>query len=397
MRIAYVVPEFPGQTHAFFWREILHLRKLGVQLKLISTRHPPRALISHDWAEQAISETTYLARLGPLSVLGSLWEILRSQNRMSLAKNALSSPKILAATLCAGRLARIARHEELTHAHSHSCGNSALIAMLAKKIMGLRYSLTLHGPLEDYGDQQSEKFREADFATTITESLKQSIRDQLGDAAPRRIGIAPMGIDLDRFKRSEAFISWSGGPLRLFSCGRLNLIKGHQDTIQAVRLLRARGIDARLTIAGEDDAGGSGFRSTLIAAIEDLPVTLLGAVSEARIVTELERSHFFVLASWREPLGVAIMEAMSCGVPVISTNAGGVPELIEDGKTGILVQPREPTMLADAIEHLMHDKFLQETLSRLGRERAEESFSSERSARELFRLLCASHNPYVLE
>jgi colanic acid/amylovoran biosynthesis glycosyltransferase len=282
--------------------------------------------------------------------------------------------------------------KKLTHVHAHCCANSALIALFANSLTGISYSMTLHGGLEDYGRQQDVKWRHAAFAITITKRLYHQVHEQLGDNVPNSFAIAPMGVDPAVFRRRQPYVPWdSTGPLHLFSCGRLNYVKGHQDLIQAVAMLRGRGIDARLKIAGEDDRGGTGFRSTLEAQIARLhlrdSVTLLGAVSEARVLKGLEDAHLFVLASHHEPLGVAIMEAMSCEVPVIATNQGGVPELIDHGLDGYLIGPQDAASIANAVKGLATNKSLALRLSSAGREKILRHFNSDISAAKLKQLL----------
>ena len=181
--------------------------------------------------------------------------------------------------------------------------------------------------------------------------------------------------------------------LRLFSCGRLTHGKGHQDLIQAAEILRRRGIDARLAIAGEDDAGGAGYRSVLEARVaRGTPAgatALLGAVSEERVRDELSRAHVFALASLTEALGVATMEAMAMRVPVVVTGVGGVPELVDDGVNGLLVSPARPEAMADAIEAVARDPERARRLGEAGRRKVEAGFDSGRSAEVLARHLLA--------
>ena len=350
MRIAYLVPEFPGQTHIFFWREIKVLSRIGVETHVVSTRRPPKAIISHLWAEAAQANTFYLAEIGVREALHLCIEFLKLGpsswwRAFSSAADACPPKKLffnLLLIFFAMRLVVFMRASKLTHVHSHSCGDAALITMLANRLDGISYSLTLHGDLGDYGRQQNVKFRHAAFAITITNRLCSQLCEQLLDDAPKTVAVAPMGVDPNVFKRDLDYIPWKGlGPLRIFSCGRLNFIKGHQELIQAVSILRRSGIDARLEIAGEDDLGGIGYRKDLETLIHDLDlddsVSLLGAVSEQRVLEGSCAAHLFVLASHREPLGVAIMEALSCGTPVVATNRGGVPELIDHGKDGFLL------------------------------------------------------------
>lgn len=156
-------------------------------------------------------------------------------------------------------------------------------------------------------------------------------------------------------------------------------------------LLRDRGADARLNIAGEDDGGGNGYRAVLEERINALGlsthVNLLGAVSETEVIRQLRDAHIFVLASWSEPLGVALMEAMSCEVPTIGTRAGGVTELITDGVDGILVPPREPVALSEAILGLLDNPAQARQLGKAGRQRIISHFGAEKSARTLIEMI----------
>ena len=393
LRLGYLIPQFPGQTHIFFWRELEALQARGVQPVLLSTRPPPPGLISHEWSAEAAARTTYLARMDPAAALGGLLRLPpgdllsapRGEPRAFLRDMAMSIP-------AARRLVDRARREGIDHVHAHSCGRAALIAALAFRMGGPRYSLTLHGPLEDYGPGQRYKWRHAAFATIITEKLRAEAEAELAGYLPPRIAVQAMGVDTGRLSRDTP---WQpprpGEPLRIMSCGRLNQVKGHQDLLQAIRMLRDAGHDARLVIAGEDDAGGTGYRRVIEARIAELDldgaVTLLGAVSEGEVRRHLLEAHVFALASWHEPLGVALMEAMSCEVPTIGTAAGGVAELIRDGQDGILVPPRDPPAMADAILRLAGDPDLARRLGQAGRERIVSGFGAEAGAETLIRLV----------
>lgn len=393
LRLGYLIPQFPGQTHIFFWRELEALQARGVQPVLLSTRPPPPGLISHEWSAEAAARTTYLARMDPAAALGGLVRLPpgdllsapRGEPRAFLRDMAMSIP-------AARRLVDRARREGIDHVHAHSCGRAALIAALAFRMGGPRYSLTLHGPLEDYGPGQRYKWRHAAFATIITEKLRAEAEAELAGYLPPRIAVQAMGVDTGRLSRDTP---WQpprpGEPPRIMSCGRLNQVKGHQDLLQAIRMLRDAGHDARLVIAGEDDAGGTGYRRVIEAQIAELglddAVTLLGAVSEGEVRRRLLEAHVFALASWHEPLGVALMEAMSCEVPTIGTAADGVAELIRDGQDGILVPPRDPPAMADAILRLTGDPDLARRLGQAGRERIVSGFGAEAGAETLIRLV----------
>ncbi|KJS45165.1 MAG: glycosyl transferase family 1 [Roseovarius sp. BRH_c41] len=387
LNLGYLVPQFPGQTHIFFWREIADLERLGAVPHLLSTRPPPPGLVSHDWSDAAIARTTYLGRPTPGHALTGLlrapWsDILRERQGGEFLKD------VLICLPAARALIQNCRARGIGHVHAHSCGRAALICALARLMGGPSYSLTLHGALSDYGPGQGFKWRHASFATIITHRLMAEMRDVLGPDLPADVMVQPMGVDTEDFKRDTPYLPPApGAPLRLFSCGRLHRVKGHQDLLSALRLLLDRGIDVQLDIAGEDDAGGTGYRAELQAHLEALGLgahaRLLGAISGAEVRRHLLAADVFVLASWHEPLGVAYMEAMACGVPTIGTDAGGVRELIDPGESGLLVSPKSPQVLAEAIATLADDPALCARLSEAGRARVVQDFRSSQGAETL--------------
>jgi glycosyltransferase involved in cell wall biosynthesis len=395
-RIGYFIPEFPGQTHIFFWREMQALREAGILPEVVSTRLPDRAIMSHTWAEEARNQTEYLFPPSFRSLLGACWTLLRAGpvgwwRTLAALACAESRLKLIPLVFIGAELAWLAARKGWRHVHVHSCGNSAAIALFANRLRGVSYSLTLHGPLSYFGSNQRLKWAHAAFATVITRRLMGEAREQLGGSLPSRIELAPMGVDLKKFEASSSYRPWSGaGPVRLFSCGRLNPAKGLDDVVRAAGRLRDQGVDVRLHIAGEDDTGG-GVRRLLEQLKVELrlkdAVTLLGAVSEDVVRKELAEAHVFVLGSVDEALGVAIMEAMAMRVPVVVTGVGGVPELVDDGVDGLLVPARAPERMADSLLKLLRDPGLAARLSESGRRKIETSFHSGVSADVLRRCM----------
>ena len=389
LRIGYLVPQFPGQTHIFFWREIRALETMGHEVHILSTRKPPSRLIAHDWSQDAMARTTYLGRAHPGLALAGLARLGPRGLPLWIAREGFGFAGDAAMALPAAEaLLNHTRRIGLDHVHAHSCGRAALIAAFARRAGGAPYSLTLHGPLSDYGPGQRFKWRGAAFATVITQKLLDEAHETLGGDLPDRVVIRPMGVDTEILRRAAPYTPpGKGRPMRIFSCARLNVVKGHQDMMMAVRQLLDQGVDVRLDIAGEDDAGGTGFRLELEAHLRRLHlqdhVKLLGALDAGAVKCKLEEAHLFVLASWHEPLGVAYMEAMAMGVPVIGTEAGGVTELIENGRTGRLVAPKKPVELARAIRDLAGDPDTLRRFSVAGRAHVEAHFRAALGAETL--------------
>jgi len=370
------------------------VERLGHEVRVISTRPPHTRLVSHAWSQEAIARTVYLAPDGEgavarvalgLRALGRVGAL--DIRRGDLARRSDWKDVAICAA-AAARLCDIVKAEGIEHIHAHSCGRTALIAAFAGRMCAVPRSHTLHGFLRDYGPIQRNKWRGAAFATIITRQIRAETEALIGDAAPARIFIQPMGVDTAAFRRETPYAPCAPGEtLRVFSCARLNFHKGHEDLMEAVRLLNDSGVPTELRIAGEDDQGGSGFRANLEAAIAEKGLVgkaiLLGSISEPQVLEELRRAHVFALASLKEPLGVAYMEAMACETPTIGTAAGGVPELMTDGENGLMVPPQDPAALAAAIRRLAEDPALAARIGAAGRARVEARFSSAQGARTI--------------
>lgn len=403
-RLAYLIPEFPGQTHAFFWRERARLERMGASVALFSTRRPPsRVRARHEWTAEAEGLTRYLMPLGPVGLSSVVRELVRvgprGWARAGRAYLASEAPgvgaqlRLLAAVLLGARLAAEARAARIGHIHAHSCANAANVAMFAQRLSGLEYSITLHNPLSCYGPNQPEKWRHARFAIVITQAIRHEVESTLEGHLPSILLVAPMGVDEERFRREFPYEPFGGdGVFRIFSCSRLNPGKAVDDLVRAVSVLVDRGLDAHLKVAGADDVGGSYLESLETLAVElgiSERVRFLGAVGESEVLEQLRHAHVFALASLTESLGIAIAEAMAVEVPIVATRVGGVPELVDEGVNGFLVEPRAPAALAAALARIAGDRDLAARFSRSSRQRIVESFHSGVSAAAIFRAVTA--------
>jgi len=387
-KIGYLIPEFPGQTHAFFWREIRALEAMGVTVRIFSTRPPPPGVRSHTWTADAEARTTYLMPPRALDIGPTIRAVSRLTRLFGGDGLPVEWRALMEAAIClpfSASLRQACELDGIGYLHVHSCARSALLAAICRKLGGPSYGLTLHGDISIYGPYQPFKWRGAHIAITVTRVLRETILRKMPFLDPSRIRVCGMGVETDKFCRKAPYRPWSSGmPLRLFSCGRLNRGKGHDTAITAVSLLVGRGINAHLEIAGEDDLGGSGYRRDLEKFIERNGlgdrVRLLGSVSEDTVLAKLRSAHLFVLASRMEALGVAYMEAMAVELPTIGSRTGGVPELIDDNINGVLVEPGDPEKLADAIENVVRDPAGAEALGRAARKTVVARFRSSLSA-----------------
>lgn len=398
-KIAFLIPEFPSQTHAFFIRERAELKKLGVETELVSTRRPIglAGVASHSWAKQAEKETNYLFPLTLREIAHSLFELVLSgpfswfrcmgiilgRSDMRLSERF----KMLAIIISAGFLKKMCREKNLPHIHVHSCANASSVAMFSRLLGGPTYSLTLHGPMHDYGSNQAQKWKHAAYCIVITEDLMAEVKKKLSSIKLPPLYLAPMGVNTEDFKRAKEYKpAEHDDVIRLVSCGRLNFVKGHDDLIRSVAALKDSGITATLNICGAMDAPSeeSNYVGILVSLARELgvakQVNLLGSVSEQRVKEVLASAHFFCLASLKEPLGVATMEAMSMEVPVIVTRSPGVSEMVTNDVDGMLVEPRSPDQFVSVIVALIDSPDKAIILSKQGRNTVVRRFHSGISA-----------------
>jgi glycosyltransferase involved in cell wall biosynthesis len=158
--------------------------------------------------------------------------------------------------------------------------------------------------------------------------------------------------------------------------GHLNAVKGHRHLLEAVTLLRAEGRHVQLLLVGERvNANVTHALEAQIAreGLGDL-VRLVGAVED--IEPFLSAADIFVFPSLSESMGMALLEAMASGLPVVSTDVGGVAEAVEDGIQGLLVPPADPQALAQQIARMLDNPEASREMGRRAREIAVERFST---------------------
>ena len=372
MKLGMLIPEFPTQTHVFFWREIEALRELGVEVHVISTKRPDEPC-PHAFAQTAIEQTHYLYPLRKMAMAQSLfrWNGLASciQYILSLSGNISRKARVVGYLLCAMDLARYSRKHGLNHIHVHSCADAAHIAAMARMLNGAPYSLHLHGDLPVYGTDHPQKSSRATFVAAAARSMQQQLID-LAEVPAERTYTMWMGVDTSHFHPQPA-TGKRGESLHMVSVGRLHLCKGHRYTLQALRRLLDRGANIRYTIAGSGPHQKEIAASVAEGNFGDR-VRRVGSLGEAEVHGLLQSADVFILSSvgLGEASPVAVMEAMAAGVPVISSIIGGTPDMITDGIDGLLVKQEDVEGLEAAMLRVHHDESLRLRMSDAARTRA---------------------------
>ncbi|MCC7322157.1 MAG: glycosyltransferase family 4 protein [Rubellimicrobium sp.] len=391
MRIGYLVPEFPSQTHAFFWREAMALEEQGFEVHLLTTRRPRVASSHHAFTRQAMARSTALSRPGAGALGRLLTDPVGAARALAyLARLDESPPAARLAALrflpAAAELARISRKRGLRHVHVHSFANAAHVAALARILGGAPYSLTLHGDLPVYGRDHAAKMRGAAFVTAVTRPLAQAI----ADAVPgRQAEVITMGVETARF--APAPRPPAAPPLVIVAVARLAHVKGHVHLLRAMAVLVAEGHDLIATFIGEGPE-----RPAIAAEIARLGlsarVTLAGAQGEEAVLAALRGAHVLALASFGqgEAAPVAVMEAMACGLPVVCSRIGGTGDMIADGVDGFLVPQQDEAAIAAVLRDLAGDPALRARIGAAARARAVATFDHRVQAAALGRLIRAA-------
>jgi L-malate glycosyltransferase len=222
-------------------------------------------------------------------------------------------------------------------------------------------------------------------AVDAVAAISSRVADALGEAgvASDHLRIIPSGVDCDRFRPAYASereaargrLGIAKDDFLLGTVGMLEERKGHRYLLEAVaKLNHAQGEAGRIKCA---IAGDGQMRVELVNLAEELgiggDVLLLGMIGDSRQL--LDALDVFVFPSLKEGLGVALLEAMACGLPVVATRAGGVVDIVEDQRNGLLVPPRDPAALADPIASLANDVTRRASLGSAARLRVRENFS----------------------
>lgn len=388
--IGYLVPEFPAQTHAFFWRELRSIETQAVPVVVFSTRRPARGSCPHDFAAEAEARTTYLFPPDPKQALKVLarhpQRTLKAMGYvLGLSESSLPTRlRNLGLLLSAAHLASQCSASGVDHVHIHSCANAAHLGALAHILTGLTYSLTLHGDLPVYGSDHAAKMNSARFVSAVTAPLQQSLREEIGLSQP--YPVIWMGVDTARFHADPAQrATRPADRIEVATVARLTYNKGHRFFLRAMAQLRREGIDIHYRIAGEGPERPEIEAEIARLGLED-HVTLLGSVGEAAVLELLQSSDALALTSIRkgEAAPVAVMEAMSTGLPVICSIIGGTPDMIEDGVDGFLVPQEDVEAITTAARTLATDPQRRQTMGHAARQTAKVKFDHNANARRLY-------------
>jgi glycosyltransferase involved in cell wall biosynthesis len=381
--IAYILKMYPRFSETFVLSELLELERQGVPLHIFSLKKPDDGIFHADIA-RVRARVAYLPDsviFAPRAFADAHRQVCRENParyrtalRLALARRRTVTLKHF---VQAGYIAALAGRLGIGHVHAHFASAPAAIALHVHRLTGIPYSFTAHAK-DIYMDtvdrsQLARKLRSASFAITVSDYNRSHLEQLAGDGRIVRIY---NGLDLARF-------SPNGGPHDdpplVLAVGRLIEKKGFADLIRACALLRDQGFRFRCRIVGKGPLEGE-LRNRIRELGLGRLVELTGPLPRERLLQLYPRASLVVAPCVvgsdgnRDGLPTVLIEALALGIPVISTRVTGIPELVEDGRTGLLVPEHDPASLAAAIRLLLTERATAEEFGRAGRAHVEREF-----------------------
>jgi glycosyltransferase involved in cell wall biosynthesis len=249
-----------------------------------------------------------------------------------------------------------------------------------------------YAKMKKYSREQAAHF------VAITEKAKKAL--VVEGVSPDRISVVPAGIDCERFKPAEKdveLVTQFGIPedtLNILFVGRLVPEKGIFDLLNAFSMLSQNFRNVLLIIVGSGPPHTKVEIDRLLLNLKiGSKVKFLGGVKYSLMPKIHNLADIFCLPSvatksWEEQFGYALVEAMACGKPVVSTSTGSIPEVVKDGATGILVNPHDPHALKETLEALFLNERKRKTLGKSGRQLVLQKFEAEKIAKQLANIYC---------
>ncbi|SDH06518.1 glycosyltransferase [Pseudonocardia oroxyli] len=385
-RIDYVVSRFPKTSETFIAREIAALEDAGEWSVGVRALFPsPESTAVHEVARRFVPR---VRRPGVAAMLaGVLWALVRRPGPFLSALAVVvvrhrSDPRRLlrmgAAVAVAAAHARDMAADPPERVHAHYATYPAFTAWLCRRLVGVPYGFTAHAH-DLYVDRTllAVVAAEADYVVTISRYNRDLVLRETG-IEPERVTIVHCGVVPEDYRFQQRALP-PAGPLRALCVASLQEYKGHAVLLEALAK-GGPGVDRiELDLVGEGVLAES-LRAQVAALGLERRVRFLGGRSELQVRELLDRAHLFVLPSvvaadgQMEGLPVALIEALASGVPAVSTELSGIPEIVENGVTGLLAEPGSAAALRDRLEETIADPCGRTERSRRGRERVEREF-----------------------
>lgn len=416
MQIAYFLNKYPKISETFVHQEISELIRSGRAIQLFSLFRPTQQELDQIQFEE-IPEVNYLMAQAKVGAIlrahgyylvkkpGNYFRLLhfafkhRRESRLfRLIINIISAARhqdqtdeaqrqeLMVHFILAPVFARVIEKHNVRHLHAHFADAASSFAMLIAFLLKIQYSFTAHA-YDVFMPQANieQKITGAAFIITCTEYNKQFWLQKYPWISEQKIQVIYHGINWHRFKREKAP---DGLKPVIVTVGRLVVKKGIAYLLNACLELKKRGVPFECRIIGD---GPERARLELFTKIHHLEseVVFKGAIPPQQIKAELEQAYVFALPCIvedngnRDGIPNVIAEAMAMELPVISTRVSAIPELVEDGKHGYLLESGDFKTLAEKLQILFAQPELARKMGGSGRRRIQQIFSLDRCLKKL--------------
>jgi len=411
-KIGYIISSFPAVSQTFVTNEIFELKKMGLDITIFSLRYPLKNIYINEKDKSLLSQAFYSPYLfswnvikaqisflskNPKKYLSILKKIIRLnyKNLFVLIKSLAIFPKTI-------YFAKIAQEKKILHIHCHFATTATTAAFIINELINIPYSMTVHAhDIYDCHLMLFEKLKNTKFIVANSEYNKKYLLNLFKDLPEDKIKLVRTGIDLSQFKPKSKLINKK---FSILSVGRIDPTKGYIYLLEACFMLAQKKYNFICYIVGavnkEISSKREGEKIKKFIETNSLQnfINLKSNISKEELLSLYKQADLFVLPcittskGAQDGLPSVLVEAMATKVPVISTITSGIPELIENLKTGLIVPQKDSYVLADAIEKIMTDENLRSLLASEGYKKVWENWNLEKTSIQMADLILNSLN-----
>ncbi|AGF78532.1 glycosyltransferase [Desulfocapsa sulfexigens DSM 10523] len=400
---AYILLWFPKPSETFVFSEVENLLKLGLPVSVYTLY----GRLEKDLSSDMQSYQGKILRLGvwwgiALPIFIFYW-FLRSPVKTTMLivrivlrrwKGVEKTAENVWACFCAFYLAYRFEKDQIKHIHAPWACGCATAAWLASRLTGIPFSFAMHAwDIYPPDSLIQEKTRDALFVRSVTQYNIEYLR-KLTACSEDKFHLIYIGVPMSQVKARHVSME---PPYQLLAVGRLVGKKGYEFLLRACGVLKANAIDFHLNIVG--DGLYLNQLQRLCASLElESVVTFHGFQPYEKMPTFFQEADIFIMpcvvhsSGDRDGIPTVLMEALLHYVPVITTSVSGIPELIEDGVSGVLVPEKDPNAIVDAVTLLITEKQKAWDMADRGNRKVLELFNAEKNHKKILDL----YNSYLL-
>lgn len=390
-RIGYVLKVYPRFSETFVVTEILAREAAGADLRIYAMR-PTTDARFHPELARVKAPVTWVPR--PTNA-NRFWQQVTAsiKDPEILANFAAILPELTeleASDVAQGvALAQKAKADGITHLHAHFASLAGRMAWVASKLTGIPYTVTTHAKDIFHESVNPVWLRRicGDAAQVLAISrFNEGYLQRVLTGTGANLVLLYNALELSRFEYMKP--SLPTGKLKIAAVGRFVPKKGFRELLDAAAILAERGVDFSLTLGGDGE-----LEEELRQKVEQLglteQVTMPGPLTQEEVRQLLRSNHVFVAPCVpaddgnMDGLPTVVLEAMACGAPVITTAVTGLPEVVHDGETGLLLEPGDVPALADALASIARGDVDTPALAEAARKLIEQNFDSTLQAQTL--------------